>query len=512
MIHPRLILSILTLCAFPAFADVKLPACFGDHMVLQRDMKIPVWGTAEAGEKVQATLGKETLSATATADGKWRVDFAPLKVGEPLALTVTGKNTVAFKDVLVGEVWLASGQSNMDFTVAKTEKYYFCGTMNEAEEVAAADHPLIRMFTADWTMRAEPQSDVVGTWKVCTPESVREFSAVAYFFARDIQKELGVPVGVLTCTYGASTAQAWISREALAAQAEIKPMLDAIDVAREKFATDANAAAGYERATKRWEETAAKAKADGGKAPRRPKNPDPIQDQHNATVLYNGMIAPIIPYAMRGALWYQGESNTSDARPYPTLQNTLITDWRNRWAQGDFPFYLVQLASNNAPKPEPGNSRLASMREAQGASLKLPNTGMAVTIDIGDEKNVHPKNKQDVGHRLARIALAQTYGKKVEFSGPMLDSAKVEGGTVRVKFTHAAGLTAKGGTLKQFAIAGADKAFVWADAKIEGDSVIVSSATVPAPAYVRYAWADFPEDCNLYNGDGLPAAPFRTDP
>jgi sialate O-acetylesterase len=368
------------------------------------------------------------------------------------------------------------------------------------------------MFTADWTMRDQPQSDVVGQWKVCTPENVREFSAVAYFFARDLQETLKVPVGIITSTYGASTAQAWTSREALQAQAELKPLLEKFDAARETFASDEKARAGFERATQRWEAAAEKAKAEGAKAPRKPKNPDPVQDQHNPTVLFNGMIAPVIPYAIRGAIWYQGESNAGDAKLYPLMQKTLIEDWRQRWGIGDFPFFLVQLANHQAPKPEPGASRLASFREAQAASLSLPNTGMAVTIDIGEEKDVHPRNKQDVGKRLARVALAKTYGKEVEYSGPVYDSMQVEGDTIRLKFMHNDGLVAKSGEpLKQFSIAGADGKFVWADAKIEDGTVVVSSPQVSAPATVRYAWGDNPEGANLYNAAGLPAVPFRTD-
>lgn len=502
--------SFLALCLIgQAWAEVRLPSHFSDHLVLQRDAALPIWGTADPGEEVVVTFQQQEQKTTAGDDGRWSVHLAKTPAGGPYELTVQGKNTVTLKDVLVGEVWLASGQSNMDFTVAKTEKYYFAGTKDEAEEVAAANHPQLRMFTADWTMRAEPQRDVEGAWKVCTPENVREFSAVAYFFARALQRELGVPVGILTSTYGASTAEAWMSREALATEAALQPRLEKLDAAVNAFAADPTIAAGYARASQRWEEKAAEAKAAGQKLPRRPKNPDPVQDQHNATVLYNGMIAPLIPYAIRGAIWYQGESSVNDAPVYPLLQSTLIRDWRTRWGAGDFPFFYVQLASNHAPKPEPGNSRLASFREAQRKGLAVANTGMAVTIDIGDEKNVHPSNKQDVGARLARLALAKTYGKPVESSGPVLESVEAEGSTLRLKFAHCEkGLVAKDGALKHFAVAGKDGKWKWAEARIDGQTVVLSCAEIEAPIQVRYAWADHPEGCNLTNAEGLPAGPF----
>jgi sialate O-acetylesterase len=513
MFHARAIvflLCILTI-AYTGFADVKLPACFSDHMVIQREAKVAVWGTAEPAEKITIAFGGQQKLVTADADGRWLAQLEAMPASaESRELAITGKNAVVFRDVLVGEVWLASGQSNMDFTVAKTAKYYFAGTKNEAEEVAAANHPRLRMFTADWTMRAEPQRDVVGTWKVCTPENVREFSAVAYFFARELQRQLDVPVGILTCTCGASTAEAWVSREALAAQPELRPKLEKFDTAVAAFAGNDSARAGFERAMQRWQENAAKASAEGRNPPRKPKDPDPVQDQHNPTVLFNGMIAPIIPYTIRGALWYQGESSSADAAIYPRLQGTLVTDWRTRWGLGEFPFYYVQLAANNAAKPEPGNSRLASFREAQRQALATPNTGMIVTIDVGEEKNVHPRNKQDVGLRFAKLALAKTYGRPIEFSGPVLTALSSEGAALRAKFTHVAGgLVAKDGPLQQFAIAGSDRKWVWADARVDGDSVLVSNPKIPTPVALRYAWADFPAGANLYNSEGLPAEPFE---
>ncbi|MEP6900714.1 MAG: sialate O-acetylesterase [Actinomycetota bacterium] len=511
-----LILATLCLSAETLLSQVKLPPHFSDHMVLQRNMKVPVWGTANPGESVTVTFAGQKKKVKAGLDGKWRIDLAPMPasaVSRTMTVSDGAQNQkVMFGDVLVGEVWLCSGQSNMDFTVAKTEKYYFAGVNNEAAEVAAANYPLIRRFTGNWKRSYEPKSEVEGTWKITNPENVREFSAIGYFFARDLQKEIKVPIGIITLTFGASTAQSWIRREALEANPELKPLLDKFDTEKKAYETDKAINEKYQEALKKWEADVATAKADGKTAPRKPRNPDPVDDQHNPTVMFNGMIAPMRPFAIRGVLWYQGESITGAKELFPKFNRTLITDWRKLWGEGEFPFYLVQLAANKDPKTEPGESSIALVREMQTESLALPNTEMAVTIDIGDAKDVHPHNKQDLGNRLAKIALAKIYGRKIEYSGPVYESMKIEGNAIRLKFSHAdGGLIAKTGALKYFAIAGADRKFVWADAKIEGDTVIVSSSSVSTPIAVRYAWADNPEGCNLYNAAGLPAVPFRTD-
>ena len=519
------ILSLgVCLLAPHARAEVKLASPFTSHMVLQRDMKVPVWGTADAGEDVTVEFAGQKVSATAGADGKWRVDLNPLEASaESRDFTVTGSRTaqpVTLGDVLVGEVWLGSGQSNMTFPVSVKHAYY-AGVTNEAQEIAAANYPLIRMFTGKSTKSYTPQPTIGGEWLVCTPENVIDFSAVGYFFARDLQKEIKVPVGILTEAFGASTAEAWIRRETLAADPQLKPLLDSFDAKVENFRTNrpaivapapsqdvsatnatasvsnTNAIAGGTNATA----GARRRRGGGGRG-------DPVQDQHNATVLFNGMINPVIPYAIRGVIWYQGESIIGGGIPlYPHVQATLISDWRQLWGEGNFPFYIVQLAGQEAASNSP------KVREAQATVLSLPNTGMAVATDIGEMHNVHPKNKQDVGDRLARIALANAYGYKMEFSGPMYDSSKVEGGTIRVSFTHlGGGLVAKnGGPLTWFQIAGADQKFVTADAKIDGDTVVVSSPDVPSPVAVRYAWVNYPVGCNLFNAAGLPAAQFRTD-
>ena len=509
-------LIIILLGGVRAFSQIKLPPHFSDHMVLQRDMKVPIWGTAKPGGEVTVTFAGQKKTTQAGRDGKWMIKLDPMRSSaesRKMTITETGDTqTSGFDDVLVGEVWLCSGQSNMDFTVAKTEKYYFAGTNNEAAEVAAANYPLIRRFTGDWSKSAEPKTEVPGTWKVVNPETVREFSAIGYFFARDLQKEIKVPIGVMVLTYGASTAHSWIRREALSADPQLKSFTEKFDSDLYAFKTDPAIKGKREKDLKQWEADAAAAKVAGKPAPRRPRNPDPIEDQHNPTVMFNGMIAPVIPFAIRGVLWYQGESITGDKALFPKVNETLINDWRKLWGQGDFPFYFVQLAPNKDPKPDPSESSIAEVRERQAQALRVPNTAMAITIDIGDAKDIHPHNKQDVGDRLSRIALARIYGRKNEYSGPVFESMKIDGSSIRLKFSHTTGgLIAKGGPLKYFAIAGADKKFVWADARISGDTVVVANSSVGSPMYVRYAWADNPDGCNLYNQARLPALPFRTD-
>jgi sialate O-acetylesterase len=500
------------LVVLPVEAEVAAGCPFMSHMVLQREMKVPVWGTAASGEQVTVAFAGQKKTVTAGADGSWRVDLDPMAASaEGRVMTLSGSATaqpVQLDDVLVGEVWLASGQSNMTFPISKAHASY-AGVNNEAAEIAAANYPLIRMFMGKPTLAHDPAAHVDGEWKVCSPETAPDFSAVGYFFARDLQKELHVPIGILTVAFGASTAEAWIPREALAADPLLKPMLDHFDSLYAAYEADPNAQAKYAEAQQKAQAAAADARAKGEKPPKGPRDPNPLHDQHNATVLYNAMVHPVLPYAIRGVIWYQGESivgGLAGRTLYPHVQETLIKEWRKLWGEGDFPFYIVQLAALNAPSNNP------QVREAQATVLKLPNTGMAVTIDIGDPTNVHPKDKQDVGDRLTRIAMANVYGGKEEFSGPVYDAMKVEGGAIRISFTHpGGGLVAKDGPLKWFEIAGADMKFVPADAKIDGETVVVSSAQVASPAAVRYAWANYPVGCNLYNAAGLPAAPFRTD-
>lgn len=508
--------------AFAAFnvgAEVKLASPFTSHMVLQCDLKVPVWGTAEPGESVTVEFAGQKKSVTAGADGHWRVELEPMKASEvSRTFRVAGSKTatpVELGDVLVGEVWLASGQSNMDFSMSKKVKS-FAGVTNEEQEIAAANYPTIRMFTGVAAKTFTPAARVEGEWKICNPENAPAFSAVGYFFARDLQKEIKIPVGIITESFGASTAESWILRETVAADPQLKPMLDHFDAAVEQFRANPPSAVAPPRSedVSATNETVASRSRTGGTnavagrrrssgAPR-----DPVQDQHNPTVLFNGMIAPVIPYAIRGAIWYQGESivgGDAGVALYPHVQATLVRDWRKLWGEGDFPFYIVQLAGQDAGSNRP------EVREAQATILQLPNTGMAVATDIGERKNVHPKNKQDVGDRLARIALAKTYGRNIEFSGPVYESVSVADQAIRVTFSHAHGLVAREGALKWFTIAGADGKFVSADAKIDGETVLVSSPEVAKPVAVRYAWVNFPDGGHLYNAAGLPAAQFRSD-
>jgi sialate O-acetylesterase len=487
---------VALLCTTATLADVHPAHLFADHMVIQSDRPVPIWGTADAGEAVTVTLNLQKQSTTTAADGKWIVRLDPTPAGGPFEMTIAGKNTVTIHDVLAGEVWLGSGQSNMQFSVgaSPTVKAYN-GVTNADAEIAAADHPQLRMFIVKPTLAAEPADDVEGTWEVCSPQTVSHFSAVGYFFARDLQKAVNVPVGVIDSSFGASTAQAWISKSAIDAVPAMSGLMDSFHAA----------IAGYK--SRPATAPAPVPSAPPGRKSRAPR--DPLTDQHNPTLLWNAMLHPLQPYAIRGVIWYQGESvigGTAGDLLYPTVMETLLKSWRSDWGEGDFPFYVVQLAGQDMPSNNP------TIRESQAAILKLSNTGMAVTIDIGEKKNVHPKDKQDVGDRLSRIALANVYGKPIEYSGPAYDSMTVEGNTIRIKFKHlGGGLVAKGGDLKTFTIAGADEKFVPATAKIDGDSIVVSSPDVPSPLNVRYAWMNWPDGCNLYNAAGLPAAPFRTD-
>jgi sialate O-acetylesterase len=508
--------SILSFITTSLYANIKLAAPFNDHMVVQHNTAVPIWGTADAGEKVTVKLGKQTVSTTATQSGNWMLKLNKIAAGGPYTINVSGKNNFTINDVYAGEVWLCSGQSNMDFTVAREDRYW-CGVINEKEEVANANYPLIRVFDTDFTPAATPQEEVVGKWEVVSPQTIGHLSAVAYFFARDLQKKINMPIGLITTAYGASTAEAWIREEALTNNEKLKPLVDAFKTKLAKYTTDTAAQNAYKIAFEKWEIAAAKAKAEGKDEVRGPKNSDPVRDQHNASVLWNGMVKPLVPYAIKGALWYQGESNSPTANIYRDIMQTLITDWRDQWGQGNFPFLYVQLANIGKTYdslPAKGGSE-AVKREAQLQNLSIANTAMAVAIDNADPdnmNNVHPKNKQDIGYRLALAAGAIAYGdKKLVYSGPVYDKMEVEGNVIKLHFKHiGSGLQAKDGTLKGFTIAGEDKKFVWADAKIVGNDVIVSNAAVSNPVAVRYGYGNNPPT-SLYNKENLPASPFRTD-
>ncbi|MHB9023138.1 MAG: sialate O-acetylesterase [Armatimonadota bacterium] len=634
---------------------MRLPAIFADHMVLQQGLPVKVWGWAEAGESVAVTLAGQTARATAGADERWQAELPPLEAGGPFAMTVRGAaETVVFSDVLVGEVWVCSGQSNMEWPLSMSQR--------AEEDIPAAEDKNLRLFTVTKAAVMEPADDVVGSWDVCTPASVAQFSAVGYYFGQRLRQELGVPVGLINTSWGGTPAESWTSAEALMAEPALRPMMERTYRDLEDFP---RAEAAYRDAMEKWQQQyiprdagnsgfangwadpatsdaawdemglpqmwmsagldfngvvwfrrqveipAAWAgkpvtlrigacdkndstyfnnqfvgsltmddrpdawctprcytvpgefvKAGGnliavrvfsnmhgagmtgpamqmsigpsdgsaepvplagpwryrveqnyGRVPAEPAPPMPAGPNNAGTPssLYNGMIVPLIPYGIAGAIWYQGESNADRATEYRTLFSTMIRDWRARWGQGEFPFLFVQLANFMGVNTVPVESNWAELREAQLMTLALPNTGMATIIDIGEMADVHPKNKHDVGNRLALWALADTYGKDVVASGPLCAGLKVEGNAICIHFDYiGGGLVAKDGPLQGFTIAGADRKFCWADAVIDGDTVVVRSEQVPAPTAVRYAWGDNPV-CNLYNAEGLPASPFRTD-
>jgi sialate O-acetylesterase len=485
------------------FADVKLPAVIGDNMVLQRGKAAHIWGWAEPGEQIMVNASWRTMAwgVTANKDGKWSFEMSPPKTAGPHEMTVSSKNTITIKNILVGEVWVCSGQSNMQWSVK--------ASANAEQEIAGADYPKVRLFTVKRKVADEPQTDCEGNWTMCSPETVPGFSAVGYFFGRDLHKELNVPIGLIHTSWGGTPAEAWTRRGALESVPDCVPILERFDEAMAKYP---QAKKKYDEDVVKWKEAAEKAKAEGKNPPRRPRGPFGPGNPHSPAGLYNAMIAPLIPYSIGGGIWYQGESNAGRAYQYRKLFPAMITNWRKDWGQGDFPFLFVQLANFMAVTPEPVDSAWAELREAQLMTLALPNAGMAVIIDIGEARDIHPKNKQDVGKRLALWALGKSYGKKLVYSGPIYKSKRTESNKITLEFEHVGGgLIGRGGEpLKGFAVAGADRKFVWADAKIEGDTVVISSDEVSEPAAVRYGWANNPV-CNLYNKEGLPASPFRTD-
>ena len=498
------ILAILVALATPAAADVRLPSIFTDNMVLQRDMPVPVWGWADPGEKVTVRVLDQTQTAEPGAGGKWMVKLSALKTGGPLTVTVSGKNTITLQNVLVGEVWLCSGQSNMQMTVS--------GCNRAEEEIAAANYPQIRLVSVPTVGTQEPQNNFKGRWAQCSPKSVGGFSAVGYFFGRELYRNLNVPIGLIHCSWGGSSCEAWVKRSRLQADPQYRELLAKWDHDCATFDLE-KVKAAYKVQMDKWNVAAASAKAAGKPAPQQPRFAGDMRvGQHRPANCYNGMLLPLEPVAIRGAIWYQGESNAGRAYQYRSLFPLMIKNWREDWRQGDFPFYFVQLANFMAVKPEPAESAWAELREAQTMSLKVPHTGQAVIIDIGEAANIHPKDKQDVGKRLALWALAKDYGKELEYSSPMYKSMNCKGNQIAIHFDHlGGGLVAKDGAeVKGFAIAGADKKFVWANAKVVSGTVIVSSPNVAKPVAVRYAWADNPV-CNLYSEDGLPVCPFRTD-
>lgn len=490
----RLIAAVLLglgLFTSAAIAEVSLPNVFSDHMVLQRRQPNRVWGKAAPGEKVVVTIGAQTHEATAGADGAWQVMLSPMEAGAAVKLVAKGPaNEVAIDDVLVGEVWICSGQSNMEFSL---------GTAYDSDlEMAAANRPGIRFINYPNVGAQTPVwTHANARWVVSTPQTARSFSAVGYVFARQLHETLGVPVGIINNAWGGSRAEAWVPRKYFDGRANLLPIV-----------------ARYDGFAKELAELEAKGQLSAEEQAKARQLRTDVNGDDRPANAYNGIVASHTGYGIRGVLWYQGEGNTPRAHQHRELFPLLIESWRKEWGQGDFPFYWVQLPNYQPEKPEPGESEWAELRESQTMTLaKVPNAGEAVTIDLGEGGDLHPRNKKDVGLRLARWALARDYGIEMPYRSPIYRSMQIDGGKATLSFDHVnVRLRAfNATTIRGFAIAGADKKFVWADATINRDNTItVSSDKVPNPVAVRYAWADNPV-CNVYDNARLPLTPFRTD-
>ena len=481
-----LAIGVLSTMAFAvatdaAWADVKLHPIFTGNMVLQRDKALPVWGTADPGEAVSVVLARSakknsrSLKTIADAKGNWRVNLNPVKVGEPVELTVSGKNTITLKNILMGDVYICSGQSNMEWPMSLTN--------NAEAEIAAANFPNIRLLTVPKKIAGKPQTGFAAptSWQVCTPQTIPGFSAVGYFFGRELNQKMGIPIGLINASWGGTVAEAWMSRNALMARDDMRERISQTDAKFEATPLPAGL----------------------------------LSTPNQPSVLYNGMIAPLVPFSVRGAIWYQGETNAGNPKQYQTLFPELIRDWRTQWNAkqdgSEFGFYFVQLASFQPRVNEPVQAGWADLREAQIMALSVPRTGMATILDIGDALDIHPRNKQDVGKRLALAALAKEYGRNVLYSGPTYKAMKLEGNEIRIEYSFAQGLkTRDSKESRGFAIRGEDGKWHVAHARLEGDTVVAWNNEVPKPVAVRYAWVNNP-DVNLVNAANLPAVPFRTD-
>ena len=489
-------------------AEVRLPAIISDNMVLQQQSEVAIWGFADAGEQITVEADwhtglplvgrflspKPIAATTADEQGNWKVFLQTPKAGGNYTIKVSGTNEIVIQNVLIGELWLCGGQSNMSMPMEGWNKQPIEGG---EEDLANSANDNIRLFKIPETSSDTPQTDVKAKWVVCNPENLKTFSAVGYYFGRKINNETSLPVGLISSNWGGTLAEAWTRKEFLATNDELSRLIDSYDEKYEK-----------------WQLDAEKAKAEGSAAPAAP------QHRHKPAALYNGMIAPITDMTIKGTIWYQGEGNQGRAYQYRTLLPTMIDNWRCDFNNPKMPFYIVQLTSFTAHKPgedvevysgDPREHGWAELREAQLLTSKHKYNGLAVTIDIGEANNIHPSNKKDVGERLALWALAKDYGKNIAYSGPIYSGYYIEGDKIRIKFDYAdSGLIADGGKPVGFAIAGSDRKFVWADAEIQGSDIIVSSDLVANPVAVRYAW-DVNPKCNIFNGVGLPASPFRTD-
>jgi len=472
----RNILLILLFVSSFANAQVTLPPFFNCNMVLQQGIPIPVWGWASPKEKVSVTFNNKTVTTKAGKDGKWKVSLQAMNYGGPYNMVVKGKNLRTIENILIGEVWVCSGQSNMEFALSSA--------INAPAEIAASDYPEIRLFTVKRRMSEKPQENLEeGEWWQCSPVSSPKFSAVAYFFGRALYKKLKVPIGLIHTSWGGTVAETWTSPETIAKNPDFAAKLEELKTVN---------IAEYNKA-----------------------NEKKLGPNSYPTLLYNGMINPLVPYGIKGAIWYQGEGNAGRAFQYRRVFPDMIKDWRAQWEQGDFPFLFVQLANYMKADSVPVESTWAELREAQTMTLSLPNTGMASAIDVGEALDIHPKNKQTVGQRLALSALKVAYHQNIENLGPVFSDMKINGTKIDLTFSHVGigfKVKEKYNYVKGFTIAGNDHKFRWAKATITGPNTIqVYSSEVDAPVAVRYGWANNPDDVNLYNSEGLPADPFRTD-
>ncbi len=516
----NLILCASTIAtAVSAVADVRLPRIFTDNLLLQRDQPVRVWGWADAGESVSVTLAENTATTKADAQGQWALELPALKTGENLELAVKGNNSLTLKNVVIGDLWVCSGQSNMEMDLN--------GCVGAAEDIKAANLPNIRRIKINHEQAAQPERDAPAAteWQVCSPDTARRFTAVGFYFAREIQQKTGVPIGIIDANWGGTPIEPWVTTEGLEIVAELKPEFTARQEAIKSYRTQ------LPKALTQMEGWIAKTRSNLANGTE--TTPMPAIAHHPGgdgwSGMYNAMIHPFVQLPIKGALWYQGESNGGEGESYYNKMRALIGGWRKQWAQGDFPFYFVQLASFQGATENPADANgWPKLREAQTKSLTIPNTGMAVitdTVPLAEANDIHPRNKYDVGLRLARWALGRDYGQKeLEVSGPLFKALKLEGNKARVTFDHigsglmvgkkegrAAAVESKEGKLKRFAVAGADKKWFWAEAVIENDTVVVSSAEVQEPVAVRFAFQMNPDGANLYNREGLPASPFRTD-
>ena len=518
---------LLTLCLHSiAAADVQLSALFSDDMVLQRDRPITVWGWGSPGEKVQVSLtGKPAISEPAQTlvaqDGKWTCTLDPLPAStQPLELKVSATNEILLKNILIGDVWLCSGQSNMEWGL---------GGCDAPEDIRSANFPLIRHFGVEANFASTPQPNIKGRWNVCKPENAPGFTAVGFYFARRVHQETGIPIGLLRSSVGGTNIECWMSQETLMNTPSLEPYAKMMRQSLAQYQQDLQAVVPEVEA---WTRRSRVALVSGSEIPMPPAIPEfPFGEKAfrpRCVTLHNGMIHPLKPFALKGVLWYQGENNAgnpADGLQYIEKKRAMINDWRQWFADPELPFYFVQLAAWQKPTQDPNLADgWAFFRDAQRQALNLPYTGMAVAIDIGDAEDIHPKNKRDVGERLARWALTNQYSKNIEVSGPLYRSLRIEGNQAIAEFEHVgSGLMvgqklhgsrvepSENDSLKRFAIAGQDRKWFWADAKIVGSSVVCSHPEVPQPVALRYAFSMNPQGANLYNQDGLPASPFRTD-